>query len=226
MKALSFAAKMVAAVAIVAIPWMNSASAADDVASTVHNLSTTGPGTATFGLQAGGETDDACIFCHAPHNTDTTAAAPLWNRATDNTGYTMYSSATIDMTIAAAPQGISLACLSCHDGVITFDSLYQANGTYSATAANRTWTFEATGDTLTGSAAMSKDLTNSHPISVTYDNTADTAFNATPANLPLYGAGADQVECGSCHNPHDNTNGQFLRMANTASALCKDCHIK
>jgi len=33
------------------------------------------------------------------------------------------------------------------------------------------------------------------------------------------------VECGSCHDPHNET-GLFLRLDNTASAVCLACHIK
>ncbi|MBI5196127.1 MAG: cytochrome C, partial [Nitrospirae bacterium] len=32
--------------------------------------------------------------------------------------------------------------------------------------------------------------------------------------------------CGSCHNPHDNSNGTFLRVTNSGSGLCLKCHIK
>lgn len=39
------------------------------------------------------------------------------------------------------------------------------------------------------------------------------------------------VECGSCHDPHNDTTGgptsvQFLRIDNTASQICTTCHIK
>ena len=32
--------------------------------------------------------------------------------------------------------------------------------------------------------------------------------------------------CGSCHNPHDNSNSNFLIESNASSALCLRCHIK
>lgn len=34
------------------------------------------------------------------------------------------------------------------------------------------------------------------------------------------------VECSSCHTPHDNANGTFLRTSNNGSNLCLSCHIK
>jgi predicted CXXCH cytochrome family protein len=43
----------------------------------------------------------------------------------------------------------------------------------------------------------------------------------------MYGATNDQVECATCHNPHDQTTfGKFLRFDNAASALCTTCHNK
>ena len=33
-----------------------------------------------------------------------------------------------------------------------------------------------------------------------------------------------QLQCTSCHDPHNNQYGTFLVMANTASALCVQCH--
>ena len=33
-----------------------------------------------------------------------------------------------------------------------------------------------------------------------------------------------KVTCGTCHDPHSNTNSPFLRLDNSADALCLDCH--
>jgi predicted CXXCH cytochrome family protein len=47
------------------------------------------------------------------------------------------------------------------------------------------------------------------------------------ANNGAYTAGLyPSVECASCHDPHNPTNGTFLRVANTGSAVCLACHIK
>ena len=34
----------------------------------------------------------------------------------------------------------------------------------------------------------------------------------------------DRITCGTCHDPHSNTNPPFLRLDNSADALCLDCH--
>ena len=174
------------------------------------------------GHDLGGErTNDnfeTCFYCHTPHNSST--AAPLWNRQATAGSYTMYDSPTLDMVIAGSPQGVSLACLSCHDGTIALDALLNyPPGMITST------------DTLGGSRNLTTDLSDDHPISITYDAGADTAFNEPVSGvlggvLPLLGAGVDQVECATCHDVHDPANKPFLRMDNASSALCVACHIK
>lgn len=177
--------------------------AVEDISTTPHNLSN--------------GTEGICVYCHTPHNGDVTGTAPLWNRVNNTTpgAFTMYSSPTIDMTIAGDPGDISLACLSCHDGATAYNNTVVNNLSLSAA-----------GTMALPFAVGSDGLGNDHPISVTYDNTLDTAFNALPATLPLYGAGSDQLECATCHNPHEATNASFLRVVNTNSSLCLTCHIK
>jgi predicted CXXCH cytochrome family protein len=184
------------------------------------------------------DTDEVCVFCHTPH-AGSNIGAPLWNRQTPVGPYTMYDNAfssTIDMTVAGSPQGVSAACLSCHDGTIAFDVLVNAttsvSGAYNYTAggADQGWAFTS-GDSMSGRGLpveFGTNLTNQHPISVTYDPAQDPAFQPAATvtgagGLVLYGG---QVECGTCHNPHDTTNVPFLRKSNAASALCTTCHIK
>ena len=164
-------------------------------------------------------TAQVCVFCHTPHKALTGLAAPLWNRTASAAAYTMYGSDTIDMTIQSAPEGTSLACLSCHDGTVALDSLINPPPGFSAGAG----TIGANGD-------LGNDLSNDHPISIVYDSTQDTGFVATATvalALPLFtGTGANQLECATCHNVHDPANAPFLRITNAASALCVTCHIK
>lgn len=178
-------------------------------------------------------TTEVCVFCHTPHFSS--SSAPLWNRSASAATYTMYNSsvsATIDMTVAANPQGVSAACLSCHDGTVAFDSLLNKPG--SGSGAPSGWTWNAAGNTMTSTtspaAMLGSDLSNDHPISITYDASKDPAFVAPVSGavngLPLYGSVKNQVECASCHNVHDNANAPFMRVANGGSALCLKCHIK
>ncbi len=214
----------------------NTALAADDISSTKHNLSTSGTGSIKLASAPGADTDkdQLCSFCHTPHFGDASVGVVLWNRSVNTSGYTMYSSSSIDMTIASQPQGVSLACLSCHDGTIAFDNLRNGPGAgdYNGNTWSRGWSWTSNVNKMSGSASanVGQDLSNDHPVSVTYDNTADTAFYSatavTSAGLRLYGSGGNQVECGSCHNPHNNTYAPFLRINNQGSALCLTCHVK
>jgi hypothetical protein len=96
----------------------------------MHNLSTSNP---ISGVNIGtgtSSTAEVCAFCHTPHgaNTGAPGAAPLWNRAIPTTaGYTTYSGPNFDGT-SVAPVGVSLACLSCHDGSLALDALINMPG--------------------------------------------------------------------------------------------------
>ena len=201
--------KLVCAVSAAAVMVLFGAAGAlaGGIAGSAHDLTS----------KAGSSTDETCVFCHTPHNNaGSSAGAPMWNRNAPAGPFTAYDSVTLDADASAGPQGVSLACLSCHDGITAFDALIVQGG------------ITATGH-MTGSAVIGTDLTNDHPISIQYglppaDFTA--AVSGKVGVLPLYGASTDQVECATCHNPHDTTNNPFLRVANSGSALCLTCHLK
>lgn len=117
----------------------------EDVRGTKHNLA------ANTDIRASG-TSEVCVFCHTPHGGRTDVAgggAPLWNRALPpSNGFTNYSSPNFDNdrtgSTAAGPKGVSLACLSCHDGTIALDALINAPGSGGFNATNK--------DPLTGTA--------------------------------------------------------------------------
>jgi len=202
------------------------------VADTPHNLQK------ATGFMGVGDLGAICVYCHTPHNNNTAIDAPLWNRSTPTGPYTMYSSPTIDMDIATSPTGVSLACLSCHDNTIGLDQViniptakfgFTPTGTKIENCSQSCHTDASPngGISFTG-GVIGTDLANDHPVSVTYDPSRDPKFhpasNGMIGPLPLYGANKDILECGSCHNPHDNSNRPFLRMSNQNSALCLTCH--
>lgn len=194
-----------------------------------------------------------CIFCHTPHGGS--LSIPLWNRSNTSSTYQTYTSSTMDAAApssATIQSSVSGACLSCHDGSIGIDVLTNVNGAASTGVAftaqgtaKATYTTAAPGSNnvmQSGLPYMGTDLRNDHPISIIYE----TARAATPTEfatqvisgskitvgstgpLPLYGTATATatVECASCHNPHNNTNTNFLRKANTGSAICLTCHVK
>jgi len=163
-----------------------------------------------------------CVACHTPHGAS--PAIPLWNHNLPSpaSNYTAYASGgTIDATdlanFASSDGSISSLCLSCHDGTVALGSLVNDPGDLTDTTS-----------TISGGALLSTDLSNDHPVNFTFDAgliAADGELQA-PTVAPLFGAGSDQLQCGSCHDPHDDTNSPFLVLSNSGSALCLDCHVK
>ena len=201
---------------------------------------------------------EICAFCHTPHNPDA-GNTPLWNKTLAAKTYVPYTSNSLDaqitQTSSRQPLGSSKLCLSCHDGAMALGSVRVLRGiSYSAEAEvisvnNSTATKMPTGQipsqTPGGAAGAATgvttgytrnlggttnlDLTNDHPISITYDSTLaardgemrtpdgnqqwGTVFgrrgvvNGTKyrPTLPLEPTGdssAGQVQCTTCHDPH------------------------
>ena len=127
-------------------------------------------------------------------------------------------------------------------GWVTFTRATTAKATYGTSGAG------VNNVMVSGPPTLGADLRNDHPVAITYE----TARTSTPGEfvtqtllsgnrivvgttspLPLFappgsaGTTANAtVECASCHNAHSNVLGNFLRKANTGSAMCLTCHIK
>lgn len=181
-----------------------------------------------FKGQSWNTTGEICIVCHTPHNANTSVTnAPLWNHALSAVAsYTLYSSATMNATVGQ-PDGSSKLCLSCHDGTVAMENFGGVT----------TGTHLMTGGSAIGSGS---NLSNDHPISITYDAALAAAdgglFNPTTKLSGIGGAGATisssmliggKMQCSSCHDVHNgaNINGLLLK-SNAASALCLTCHNK
>ena len=182
---------------------------------TKHNLSASGPGT----VKATTETR-ICVFCHTPHNPAPNVG--LWNRQNPASNYTPYTSTT-EKSTAGQPTGGSLLCLSCHDGTIALGKV-NSQSTAIAMAGG------VTSMPTTSASNLATDLSDDHPISIAYTSTLATTRGELADPGTLTGAvrldSNGQMQCRACHDPHEDPYGKFLVMANTASALCKVCHIK
>ncbi len=159
------------------------------VSDTVHNLSVSGPGQ----IKATSETQ-VCVFCHTPH--DANPAGPLWNhQLSSGVSYLKYTSSTMvaysSQADAPDPNGASKLCLSCHDGVTAFNSLNQtpmidsdnnisaSSYTFASGGAAVVTMQDASPSNTKGTANLTTDLTNDHPISFTYDTALATLKGAT-----------------------------------------------
>ena len=159
-----------------------------------------------------------CVPCHTPHHAN--PDIPLWNHDLSGNTFTVYqTSPTLDATditdFTGGDGSVSSLCMSCHDGTVALGAVVNDPGDFGPGA---TGTIGANGD-------LGTDLTNDHPINFTFDGALVTADGELqlPTNAILFGG---KMECGSCHDVHDNTNPPFLVTTNAGSALCLDCHIK
>src|SRR5512138_3085291 len=148
-----------------------SAPASAQITGTKHNLGTSGPA----GQNRFSGTAEICVFCHTPHGADTSAAVPLWNRTLPAPGtfQTYDSLGTSSLDGKVAPVGsVSVACLSCHDGVQSMSAVINAPGSGlggDAAWLAGTWSGpNQTAGVMTGVAALGKDLRNDHPIGIQY----------------------------------------------------------
>lgn len=186
--------------------------AAAGIVDTRHNLSISGPGTVKAATE-----DRVCVFCHTPHRAS--AAAQLWNRTDPAAAYTPYASTTLEAA-PGQPTGASRLCLSCHDGTIALglvlseaDPIAMAGGVTVMPA---------------GEANLTADLGDDHPVSFAYTaalaaldgHLADPGTLTGEVRLDATG----QLQCTTCHDPHDDANGDFLVLPATDAALCEACH--
>jgi len=184
----------------------------NSVINSKHNLSASGPGAVKAT-----EEQEICIFCHTPHNA--APVQPLWNRNTPTSAYTVYSSNSLHAS-PGQPTGSSKLCLSCHDGTIALGSVL-----------SREQPIGMAGGITTlppGSSNLGTDLSDDHPISFVYDVNlaARNPKLRLPTGLPptVKLDYRQEMQCTTCHDAHDNTNGSFLVMDNTNSQLCRSCH--
>lgn len=183
------------------------------IVNTPHNLNNK-PGVSIEGNQV-------CLPCHTPHNALLSGEDNvLWNHAETGEQFVMYFSPA-EGEEAQQPEGPSKMCLGCHDGVTAVDN-YGGNG--------------GTGIVITGSAALGSALDNDHPIGMAYPTGRPSEYNDPAGFAPGINSGpgvrlvtiggTDRVECTSCHEPHNNGLGNFLRVPLQESYICLQCHIK
>jgi predicted CXXCH cytochrome family protein len=184
-----------------------------DIRSTKHNLSISGPGPITASSES-----RICIFCHIPHQKGS-AIRYLWNRSDPANPYFPYFSSTLKADVGQ-PTGASRMCLSCHDGTIALGAIASSPTEIPLKGGVRFMPEDSASN-------LGTDLSDDHPISFVYDEmlSLDNRQLREPSWLPpQVKLENNQLQCTACHDPHNNTYGQFLVMDNTASALCTACH--
>lgn len=238
-----------------------------DIRDTKHNLSG-GPKVAA-GEQSkemrDKEVREICVFCHAPNAKEdaggqaAVGVTPKWQKNVDIAfSFEMFDDIGrmgVDQEGGGIKVGsVSVACLSCHDGV-------QAFGVTPGAGSDHPFGVPYRGITRGGEAASKyrdrilvaqdapvqtgrylDDNSEFRPARSGMINkrtiwwaSLSPARQRTKNDLPLYprrvveGAGNYElvpfVECTSCHDPH-STREVFLRTGNEGSTLCFTCHVK
>ncbi|MDH4234434.1 MAG: hypothetical protein OEV15_04795, partial [Gallionella sp.] len=135
---------------------------------------------------------ELCAFCHTPHAAS--SDAPLWNRyIATPPAYTVYDTSTIDAP-AATIGGISLACLSCHDGTQAMNTVLNAPGSGGYNATGGTWAGSWAGANQTGGKInaglitnLTTDLSNDHPVSIPYGGGNGSSSFTSGVTMPAGG---------------------------------------
>jgi predicted CXXCH cytochrome family protein len=160
-----------------------------------------------FSSETWNSSGEICVVCHAPHSPDP-GDKPLWNHTLTTETFTMYGTTIAGTDTASTPNLETKMCLSCHDGVTKLDAFGGAAGTVTIGAVPENFGL---------------DLSDDHPVSIAITPGSKGIKSTLGSNVVVFN---NNVECASCHDPHDNTKTDFLRASNAASALCLECHDK
>lgn len=197
---------------IVALAIAGSASASETIENSRHDLSVQSPNA----IRAVNE-NQICVFCHAPHSGDPLAAG--WNRHTPSAYYRVYRSTTTSAR-SDQPGFTSRMCLSCHDGTLPLGQVLDRPATDPIPMTIQTMP--------PGPFNLTTDLSNDHPISFRYDRALSNAdpqlYDPQRIARQLVLGRLNEVTCLTCHDPHNNDLGNFLRVPEKRGALCLSCH--
>lgn len=163
---------------------------------------------------------DACIFCHTPHNAN--PGPYLWNQKLSTTNFPTYSSTTMHADVTPIQsQDVSKLCLSCHDGTIALGDTVN-NGLVPFVQGSGYTLPSASSSNLASDRGFSDD----HPFG--FAPALSGEVRAPAPGGPVHLDDAGKVQCTSCHDPHreyaDPTVGKFLVTSNESSAICLACH--
>lgn len=244
-----------------------------------HDLGT-GLGYNVLGPGAQSTNGRICIYCHHPHHAMTAAEtgvgySPLWNRTVPATAFTPYDNGMMmnddaGYAEASAPGnsssarnwmngtpligGVSMLCMSCHDGNTAMNA-YSGLRNGAALDIPGSNSFQDTAGITTaiagganlaggnGAGGGEVDMSNHHPIGMVWADvvaadaeiaTSDTEFlDASGVSIGVNIAGLlydGKMECVTCHDVHNTQNEvgaeRFLWVSNNNSAFCLTCHLK
>jgi hypothetical protein len=178
--------------------------------------------------------------------------SPLWNHELSRTNFVGYNNGVMmdsgentgdqGHVLNAASvgggtkiAGVSLLCMSCHDGVIAMNAYSQITGSKE----NKGNSNEGS-PIVNSSAAFLGDMNNHHPMGFDYKavQTVDAEIASTDtimvprSNITIGDLlfNDQTMECVTCHDVHNTANQpgaeRFLWRTNDKSNFCLTCHLK
>jgi nitrate/TMAO reductase-like tetraheme cytochrome c subunit len=156
----------------------------------------------------------------------------------------------------ADSQAHTYLCLSCHDATAAtanftgagrfFNTVFTgtlSDGSTTPSQPDNTEMTLITG-TGTGNGSGVTDLSDDHPVNFSYPATgtepvgyedivnvglgsSDGGTTFDLVALPLYGSSSDEMQCSTCHEPHDQnlTGAKFYLRGSAVEDLCTTCHL-
>jgi len=179
------------------------------------------------------------------------AYSPLWNREMSTKDFVPYNNGSMMGNLpqnsnkqhalnaaqaAGGPtelSGVSLLCMSCHDGVVGMNAYSQVTGSTLGAGDN------GTVRNINTSAGFQGDMNNHHPMGFQYD-AVQALDNEIAASSTAMVRGTSvtiaslldggRMECVTCHDVHNTANNpgaeRFLWTSNNRSNFCLTCHLK
>ena len=173
------------------------------VAGTPHNLTQNKSGLKPNDLL----TDYSfCRSCHVPHKA--TAVEPLWYRKGAITNFDLNKELDVTNTHVHPLDPGSRKCLSCHDGSMARS--FPHRGELLNPQVN-----------LTAPEVRAPANYNMHLFNFPKSG---GEISRPGASSPLVLNSQAEVSCITCHDPHNNEKGHFLRVSNQRSEICLECH--
>lgn len=129
--------------------------------------------------------------------------------------HTPHNADTLSGTFPLSNRGAygSAMCMGCHDGTVAYGDMSNPPNSGSA----------GTEYSFTGDGQIS--VGNQHPVGATAIWTASGGTGMQASNT-LGVASGTAIECYSCHDVHNPAGSPFLKIDNSGSDLCLNCHLK
>lgn len=209
---------------------------------TRHNLSNWSP----YAMYVKGNTTQVCVFCHAPHNADS-SEVPLWNHKDTTSTFSIKSSLYVkpmggsnpNVAMDTQPKRTSKKCLSCHDGTVAIGAVTNTgNSGLTETLGGEpdNGTRVKPDGTMQGPNVIGTNLTSGHVISFRYDaNLANylngagaynyVAFNnaVAPNDVKSMLDKMGYMQCHTCHDPHTDRCNDPNKTVGKDPLWRKDC---